>query len=111
MTRLAPPPSSPNCVSSRAPASDREHHIAPLSGVSLEAAKKALAAMPRTALVKEEPGYAHYVVTSLIFRFKDDVELEEEGGLVHVRSASRTGYGDMGVNRKRVEALRKVVSG
>lgn len=111
MTRFAPPPPSPNCVSSRAPAEDREHHIAPLRGVRFAAAKAALAGMPRTVLVKEEPGYAHYVVTSLIFRFKDDVELEEEGDLVHVRSASRTGYGDMGVNRKRVEDLRKVAAG
>lgn len=110
MTRFAPPPRTPNCVSSRASPDDHEHHIAPLRGVTLEAARRALAAMPRTTLVEEAPGYARYVVTSAVFRFKDDVELEAEGDLVHVRSASRVGRGDLGVNRKRVEALRKALS-
>lgn len=110
MTRFAPPPPTPNCVSSRAPAEDRQHFIAPLRGVTLDAARRALEAMPRTELLEEAPGYAHYVVTSLLFRFKDDVELEAEGDVVHVRSASRVGRGDLGVNRKRVEALRRAVS-
>ena len=68
--------------------------------------KTALASMPRTRLVSEEEGYLKYVVTSAVFRFKDDVEFEQEGDVVHVRSASRTGYGDLGVNRKRVESIR-----
>ena len=47
------------------------------------------------------------------WRFVDDVELrlDEKGGVIHVRSASRVGKGDMGMNRKRVEELRKIFNG
>ncbi len=109
MSRLAPPPSSPNCVSSRADESDTTHHIAPLRGTSLAQARDWLLAQPRVALAEEGEGYLRFVVTSAIFRFKDDLELEAEGELVHVRSASRVGYSDLGANRKRVEALRAAV--
>lgn len=109
-TRFAPVPKSPNCVSSRADAGDRQHHIAPLAGTDLAAVKTAMASMPRAELVSEEAGYLKYVVTSALFRFKDDVEFEQDGDVVHVRSASRTGYGDLGVNRKRVEAVRKALT-
>jgi uncharacterized protein (DUF1499 family) len=46
---------------------------------------------------------------SRLFRFVDDLELrlDAEKGVVHVRSASRLGYSDFGVNRERVEMLRK----
>ena len=46
-------------------------------------------------------------------RFVDDVELyyDEKAGLIHVRSASRLGRRDFGVNRKRVEALRSHIQG
>jgi len=110
VTRFAPVPRSPNCVSSRAPADDREHFIEPLRGVTLDAARRAMEAFPRVTLVEEAPGYLHFVVTTFLLRFKDDVELEQEGDVVHVRSASRVGYGDLGVNRARVEALRKALA-
>lgn len=109
MTRLAPAPPTPNCVSSRAPADDRVHTIAPLVGTTLAAVRVAMLALPRVELVEEAPGYLHFVQTSLLFRFKDDVEFEQEGDVVHVRSASRVGRGDLGVNRARVEAVRKAV--
>ena len=110
MTRFAPPPPKPNCVSSRAAPSDKEHYIEPMRGKTLEAVRAAMATFPRTELVEEAPGYLHYVVTSRLWRFKDDVEIELEGDVVHVRSASRVGHGDMGVNRARVEALRKALA-
>ena len=106
MTRFAPPPGSPNCVSSRADADDRIHHIAPLSGADLARVRAVVVDMPRTRIEEEADGYLHVVFTSGLFRFKDDVEFEQEGDLVHVRSASRVGYGDLGANRKRVEAIR-----
>lgn len=109
-TRFDPVPDSPNCVSSRAPSDDTTHHVEPLQGVTLDAVKQAALAMPRTTLVEEADGYAHIVFTTALLRFKDDLELEEEDGVVHVRSASRLGYSDLGVNRKRVEALRDAVS-
>ncbi len=106
-TRFAPVPSSPNCVSSRAPASDTVHHIAPLQGVSFEAVRDTLLGWPRTAVVEEAAGYLHVVCKTPLIGFKDDLEIELEGETVHIRSASRVGYSDLGANRKRVEALRK----
>ena len=108
-TRFAPVPTSPNCVSSRANTDDRQHYIEPLRGVTLDAVRRAMATLPRVELVEEAPGYLHFVQTSWLFRFKDDVEFEVEGDVVHVRSASRVGHGDLGVNRKRVEAVRKAI--
>ncbi len=106
MSRLAPVPNSPNCVSSRCDPKDAGHFIAPLTSTSLDAVRRVMAAQPRTELVEDTGDYLHYVCTTRLFRFKDDVEFEVDGDLVHVRSASRLGYGDLGVNRKRVEALR-----
>jgi len=106
MTRFAPPPASPNCVSSRADAADRVHHIAPLAGADLPRVKTVVLGMPRTRIQEEADGYLHVIFTSGLFRFKDDVEFEQDGDVVHVRSASRVGYGDLGANRKRVEAIR-----
>ena len=109
-TRFDPVPDSPNCVSSRAPQDDSTHYVAPLQGVTLDQVTSAALAMPRTELVEQADGYAHIVFRTALLRFKDDLELEQEDGVVHVRSASRVGYSDLGVNRKRVEALRDAVS-
>lgn len=108
--RLNPCPASPNCVSSQA--TDDLHRIAPLAyegapAAAKEALKRAIAAMPRAVIVTETDTYLHAEFTSRLFRFVDDVELAIEPGAVQVRSASRVGYGDMGVNRKRVEELRR----
>ncbi len=115
--RLAPPPSSPNCVSSQADPSDAKHHIAALgwSGDPAQAQahiKRTVLTMPGTRLEAEADGYLHFVFRSRVFRFKDDFELVlADGGLLHVRSASRVGYDDLGANRKRVEALRLALGG
>ncbi|MEC7949036.1 MAG: DUF1499 domain-containing protein [Myxococcota bacterium] len=106
MSRFAPPPPWPNCVSSRVPPSDWMHHIAPLSGVDLARVRSIVEAMPRTEVVEESDGYMKVVFTTAVLRFKDDVEFEQEGGGVHVRSASRVGRSDFGANRRRVEAIR-----
>lgn len=62
----------------------------------------------RTQIVEEKPGYLHAVFTSLIFRFRDDVEIlvDDSAKVLQIRSASRVGHSDLGVNRKRVERLR-----
>lgn len=108
-SRLAPVPRSPNCVSSRAPAEDRVHHIRPLTGTTLDAVKAAMLATPRTRLVEEAPGYLAFVCATRLMGFKDDVQFEVDGDVIHVRSASRVGYGDLGVNRRRVETLREAL--
>jgi uncharacterized protein (DUF1499 family) len=111
--RLAPPKRTPNCVSSQADPSDREHYIAPIAfkGTTVEAmvaAKRALESMERSSIVRDERGYMYAEFRSKLLGFVDDLELvfDEKAGVLHVRSASRLGRRDFGVNRKRVEALR-----
>jgi len=106
--RLAPPKRSPNCVSSQADPQDREHFVQPIAfGGSMDQLKKILLEMQGASLVEEKPGYLYAEFRSRVLGFVDDVELLKQGGVVHVRSASRLGRRDFGVNRKRIEALRK----
>ena len=111
---LAPCPSSPNCVSTQAP--DKGHAITPFRyrksrAEAKEALKKVIRSLPRTKLVEEDESYLHYEFTSLLLRFVDDVEFlfDDETKTIHFRSASRTGYGDLGVNRTRMEQVRALV--
>ena len=113
---LAPCPSSPNCVSTQT--QDEGHAIAPIryrkSRVEAkEALKEVIRSLPRTKLVEEDESYLHYEFTSLLLRFVDDVEFlfDDETKTIHFRSASRTGYGDLGVNRTRMEQVRALVGG
>jgi uncharacterized protein (DUF1499 family) len=64
--------------------------------------------MKRVRIVTAEECYLHAEFTSALFRFVDDVEflLDDGTKTIHVRSASRVGYSDLGVNRRRVEAIR-----
>ncbi len=75
----------------------------------MAALKKIILQMKRTKIVTETNVYLHVEFTSAIWRFVDDVEFFFDGAkkLVHVRSASRLGYSDFGLNRKRVENIRK----
>jgi uncharacterized protein (DUF1499 family) len=111
--RLAPCKTSPNCVSSQADPSDKEHYIAPiaLKAEAIAAVRKAVESMPRTAVVRVEPGYLYAEFRSKLMGFVDDVEFlaDPAAGVVHVRSASRLGRRDFGVNRERVEALRAIL--
>jgi uncharacterized protein (DUF1499 family) len=107
--RLAPCPSSPNCVSSQA---SGEHFVEPLalkgSPAQTQALlKQVLLSEPRTRLVEENSGYLRAEFTSSLLRFVDDVEFLIDDQAVAVRSASRLGHSDLGVNRKRVEHLRQ----
>jgi uncharacterized protein (DUF1499 family) len=65
--------------------------------------------MKRSEIVTAENNYIHATFTSFLFRFVDDVEFsfDDETKVINVRSASRTGYSDLGVNRRRVEEIRK----
>jgi uncharacterized protein (DUF1499 family) len=106
--RLAPCKRSPNCVSSQADPADREHYIAPLSG-TMAAVRAAVKAMPRTTIVSENESYLHAEFRTRIMRYVDDVEFFVDGTVIQVRSCSRLGRRDFGVNRKRVEALRALI--
>ena len=115
--KLAACPSSPNCVSSQA---ESKHFIEPLvfKGSNAEAHDKVVAALDslkRVKVVTREERYIHAEFTSVVFRFVDDVEflfLEEHDGdvVIDIRSASRVGHSDFGVNRKRMEAIRRTLN-
>ena len=109
--RLAACPDSPNCVSSQS--TDPRHAIDPLryDGTAEKARRfliEAVSEMKRARIVAAEERYIHAEFTSALFRFVDDVEflLDSETKTIHVRSASRVGYSDLGVNRRRVEEIR-----
>ena len=109
--KFAPCSTTPNCVSSQSP--DQEHTIAPLSfTTSPEAAfnnlKATLAAQPRVNILTATNDYIRTEFTIPIVGFVDDVEfyLDRTANLIQVRSASRLGESDLGVNRKRLEMLR-----
>jgi len=110
--RLRPCPDRPNCVSSQS--ADPRHAIRPLTyrGTRADASErllKLLRSIPRVQVVTATPDYIHAEFTSRVFRFVDDVEFVFDGAdkNIHIRSASRLGYSDFGVNRKRVETIRE----
>lgn len=109
---LAPCPASPNCVSSHA--EPGPHQIEPLSfdgdsDAAWRAVQNAVEQLPRTRVVSLEPGYLHAECRSALMGFVDDLELHLRAaeGTIAVRSASRLGWSDMGVNRQRVDTLRQ----
>ena len=108
---LAPCPSSPNCVSSDA--RDSNHKVPPFRldarpGEAWKVARELVLELPRVHIVKESSDYIHAECRSHLLGFVDDLELQLRSaeGIIAVRSASRMGYSDFGVNRRRVEALR-----
>jgi uncharacterized protein (DUF1499 family) len=108
--RLAECPPTPNCVSSRA--EDERHRVEPLAldgdvGAAMARLKEILERMPRTRVVDATDTYLHAEATSRVWGYVDDLELLAVPGAheIHLRSASRTGTSDLGVNRRRVRAL------
>jgi uncharacterized protein (DUF1499 family) len=104
-------PQTPNCVSSEE--KDGSKGIAPLSfnSTTEKAWQKLRAAIKQTGGVVKRDDYFYLwaTYTSTVFRFVDDMEfrLVPEKNIIHVRSGSRVGHSDLGVNRKNVEKLRK----
>ncbi len=116
--KLAPCARSPNCVSSQADPSDSIHYIAPISyGAApveaITAVRNAIESMPRTRIVRHDPDYLYAEFRSKLLGFVDDVEFfyDDKAGVVQVRSASRLGRRDFGVNRERIEAIRSILEG
>lgn len=104
---LAPPSSAPNCVSSEVDVQP-EKKVAPLNG-SLDQIKSAIIATGGT-ITSETDSYLSATYMSKLFKFVDDVEIRhEKEDIWHIRSASRVGYSDRGVNRKRVEEIRAAI--
>jgi len=107
-------PTTPNCVNSQA--KDKKHYIEPIfiTGTPLEIKNyilKIVNEMERSKIVMAEDNYIRVEFTSKVFRFVDDTEFyfpdtKSKVVTIHVRSASRVGYSDLGVNRKRIEQIR-----
>ncbi len=112
--QLMPCPKTPNCVNSQV--TDGKHFIQPIHfiGTQQEAQDrllKILKAWKRTKITTVQGNYIRAEFTSKIFRFVDDVEFyfpatKTEKITIHIRSASRVGYSDLGANRKRIEQIR-----
>ncbi len=106
---LAACPSSPNCVSSQAV--DELHRIAPLAfsgdpDAAFARLKLVLGRRADTRIVDEKVGYLRVELRTTLFVDDGEFLLDREGGVIHVRSASRLGYSDLGKNRKRMEEIR-----
>ncbi len=104
-------PSTPNAVSSQ---TEKESaYIEPFpfqgsEGESIARLLETLDSFDEIEVMKQEPRYIHAVATTKLMRFKDDLEFAVVEGedVIHVRSGSRIGYSDGGVNRKRLEQIR-----
>ena len=111
---IDPCPSRPNCVCSRRDALRRNRvDPIPVRGnpkAFFRRLKRVLASQPRTEIIAESGDYVHAICFTLM-GFVDDFEarLSVSEGVIHVRSASRVGYYDFGVNRARVERLRRAL--
>ncbi|WP_414573627.1 DUF1499 domain-containing protein [Nostoc sp. CCY 9925] len=109
--KLAPCPNSPNCVSSQS--ADVLHQIAPLTFTStpeeaITNLKQIIESFPRTKIITESQDYLYAEFKSALLGFVDDVEfyLDRNANVIQIRSASRLGQSDLGVNRKRIETIR-----
>lgn len=104
-------PNSPNCVSTQAPAGD-SHAMEPVRfdgdiAAAQEAILSTIRAMPRTHIVTVEDDYIYAEFRSSLMGYIDDVEfyIDAANGVIHFRSASRLGQGDLGANRNRMEEI------
>ncbi|MGP8153490.1 MAG: DUF1499 domain-containing protein [Smithella sp.] len=110
MKTLRSCPSSPNCVSSLA--DDPQHRMKPIRYMgsqqeAQEKLKKIIQTMPRSQIMKDEPGYIDVNFRSRIFGFVDEAEFsfDERNNLIHFRSGAHSGYYDFGVNRSRMRSI------
>ena len=101
---------SPNCASSRDPRPD--FHFAPLPlqtspTHALQRARSIASSLPRWHLVSQIDSTLQFQVSSRVFGFVDDITLEVDpkDNSLHLRSASRVGYSDLGQNRRHLEAF------
>jgi len=111
--KLTPCPATPNCVCSDYP-DDSAHFIAPIkidAEDRLAVIRDAILNLGGT-LVDEQENYLSATFSSTLFGFVDDLEVRRDtvNQLLQIRSASRVGKGDLGVNRNRVELLRQQVA-
>lgn len=109
--QLAPLVNKPNNLSTYEKGAYAQATPLSYSG-DMAAARDALVAvlgnMDRSKVQSVDGNYVHATFRSRIFKFVDDVEFlfDDEAKIIHFRAGARTGYGDMGVNQKRMEEIR-----
>lgn len=108
--KFSPCPDKPNCVSSQS--LEESAKVDPLKFLgtleeSKERLKKTLHSFENIKIITENENYIHAEATSKIFKFVDDVEfyLDQKNQVIHIKSASRIGHSDLGVNKGRVNSL------
>ncbi len=104
--KLSPCPGTPNCVSSQS--DSPQSKIDPLPAVGMADLKKVVEGMEGSTIIESTDNYLLAEFKTKLMGFVDDVEfyLDSSSGVTHVRSASRLGKSDLGVNRARVEEIR-----
>lgn len=109
---LQPCPSRPNCVSTEATG---RAHIEPIAFDSskedaVARLRKVLAAYPRTRIVSDDGTVIRAVFVTRLMRYRDDgvFLVDGERKVIRFRSASRLGRSDWGVNRRRMEEIRRL---
>lgn len=108
---MTPCGDKPNCVSTQD--SREQFALAPFSlthDANIDKIELAALQLPGAKTAVKDNGYLRIECTSKIMRFVDDLELRIHDGQLIVRSESRVGYSDFGVNRKRTEQLRALLS-
>ena len=108
--RLSSCPSSPNCVSSQV--TDGGHSIAPLAfngdpDDAFTRLKQVFGRRKDTRIIEDSPGYLRVELRTTFFVDDGEFLLDRSGRVIHVRSASRLGYSDVGKNRRRIEEIRR----
>ncbi|MEN8718918.1 MAG: DUF1499 domain-containing protein [Oceanococcaceae bacterium] len=101
-------PPRPSCVSSQV-ASDEAAYVAPLGPASIAAMARAIESLGGD-IRTSQPDYLHAVFVTPTMRYRDDLEVLRDGSGWQVRSISRFGYRDFGVNAQRVESLRSALA-
>lgn len=104
--KLAPTPTTPNCVHSQS--NNPPYKIEPLPMVSISELKKVIESMERTTIIEQKEDYLYAEFQTKLMGYVDDVEfyLDKNENVIQVRSASRLGKSDLGLNRQRVEQIR-----
>ncbi len=111
---LASPRKTPNCVVSEGVETTHAAHVAPIAftgdaRVALAKLGAVLQALDRVTLVKVDESYLHAEFRSKTLGYVDDFEarIDAAASVIHVRSSSRLGYSDRGINRARIETIRR----
>ena len=110
--QLAGCPDRPNCVSTQSAQAPQRMPALPIKesvAATLQRLETVIRSFPRSRIASQTDTYLHAEFRSRVFGFVDDLELaiDEPAGLVHFRSASRVGHSDLGVNRHRMEEIRR----